>query len=200
MATLLVIEASASPQGPTRQLAAEFITRWLAKYPTGTVITRDMAISPIPHLSEKTISAMYRADKSAEDRVALHLSDKLIGELKQADTILVATPMYNFGIPSTLKAYFDHVTRVGETFHYTENGPQGLLENKPCLALVTSGSDYREPPLNQLNFVDGYLKAIFGFIGITNFRVIQAAGLSQGEEKSRKSMSEALAEIKLFNY
>lgn len=173
---LLRIDSSANPANSvSKKLADEFVEQWLAKHPQSVVMHRDLSQDLPPHFTAETLNALMSGDHS---NPAVALSNQLIEELQQADMVLISTPMYNFGIPSTLKAYFDHVTRAGVTFKYTEQGPVGLLEDKQAVAIIASGGDYRTAPANSMNFVDGYLQTILGFIGIAQVELIHAAGLA----------------------
>lgn len=196
MRKLLRIDSSANSQHSHSKALAEFFeNKWLSQQPSGLIEKLDLAQDPVPHLTEQVIQAMYSPEKTPETQVVLQQSDQLITQLKTADELLLTVPMYNFGIPSTLKAYFDHVARVGETFQYGENGPQGLLKNKTVYIITTSGGDYTKPPYDQMNFVDGYLKTIFGFIGLTNLHFIHAPGMARGEELATQSLKAAEVNI-----
>src|SRR5258708_7242755 len=133
MKTLLQINASLfSDGGQSSRLADAFVARWRAANPAGQVIVRDLARDPVPHLTAERFQAFLAKpeERSAEQHAHAGFSDALVDELKAADVIVLGLPMYNFGIPSTLKAYFDHVARGGVTFRYTANGPEGLLTGK----------------------------------------------------------------------
>lgn len=181
MKTLLRIDASISSQSNSKALADQFVASWQAEFPENPVIQRDLSQSPPPPLSEEVVGAMYAEEKTPKQASLLALSDELIAELESADVILISTPMYNFGIPSHLKAYFDLVARVGVTFEYTAEGPKGKLNGKSAISIVTSGGDYRQPPLDKMNFVDGYLTTILGFIGINQVTQVQAAGMANSK-------------------
>lgn len=192
MKKLLRIDASANPgSSVSRELADQFESYWKQNNPAGEVLYRDLSIEPPNHLSSEMLAAMFAPEPNEAQHALLAKSVEFIEELKSADTVLVATPMYNFGIPSTLKSYFDHIARAGLTFKYTEQGPQGLIEGINAVAIVSSGGDYRQAPLDKMNFVDGYLKTIFGFIGIEDVTLIHAAGLAMGDEQAEKGKLEA---------
>lgn len=195
MATLLRIDASVNPGSSlSKLLSEEFVTKWLASNVGGKVIERDLSQQMIPHLSSDMVAAMF----SGEPTSTLDLSNALIEEIQSADEIVIATPMYNFGIPSNLKAYFDHIVRAGVTFRYTESGPQGLLQGKKAAVIVSSGGDYRSGPASSMNFVDGYLKTILGFIGIDQVELIHAAGTAMGDEALNQAKNEALTTIQSY--
>lgn len=189
--TVLHIDSSARTENSvTRSLSAE-ITGRLAP---DTVIRRDLA-TPLPLLDEAWVGANFTpADqRSDEQKALLAQSDALIAELKQADTIVIGTPIYNFSVPSTLKAWIDLVARVGVTFNYTETGPVGLLEGKRAIIAVASGGTQAG---SDIDFATTYLRHVLGFIGITDVELVAADQLSMDEEGSMqraKSAIEALA-------
>lgn len=196
MKTLLRIDASALLHDSHSKNLADYLqTQWQAQTPSGQVIHRDLSLTPPPHISESVIGAIYSQEKTAEQETALSLSNELIAELQQADLIVISTPMYNFGIPSTLKAYFDHVARPGETFTFTEQGPQGLLVDKKVINIITSGGDYRQPPLNAMNFVDDYLKTILSFIGLKEITPIHAVDMAKSADEVSLTLTSAKSNI-----
>jgi len=199
MKKLLRIDASANQDNSvSRALAEQFELSWKQNNPAGEVLHRDLSQTPPQHLSPEMLGAMFSPEPTAEQQAQLAHSAELINELKDVDTVLIATPMYNFGIPSTLKAYFDHIARAGLTFEYTEQGPKGLINGVNAVAVISSGGDYRQPPLDSMNFVDGYLKTIFGFMGIEDVTLIHAAGLAMGEEQAEKAKQEASEAIQKY--
>jgi len=198
MKTLLRIDASASPaDSVSQQLADDFVARWLQNEPNGKVIQRDLNQQTPEHLSPEMLGALFASEPTAAQKHLFQFADELITEIEAADMLLISTPMYNFGIPSTLKAYFDHIARAGRTFQYTENGPEGLLIRKSAVAIISSGGDYRQPPLNQMNFVDGYLQTFLGFIGIQDVHLMHAAGLAM---EGRAELAVAEAQQKIVEY
>lgn len=186
MSTLLVIHSSPkSQQSVTRDLAADFVAKWQTANPQGTIIHRDVGINPPAHLTEETIGAFYTPEeqRTESQQSALSLSDELIAELKAADEVVIGSPMHNFTITSGLKTWIDQVARVGETFAYTENGPQGLLQDRPVYIISASGGDYREhTPIAFLNHANTYLKVALNFVGLQDIRQVQAAGVAGGED------------------
>ncbi|GAA6195141.1 NAD(P)H-dependent oxidoreductase [Pseudophaeobacter arcticus] len=189
--TVLHIDSSARTENSvTRSLSAEITGRLAPE----TVIRRDLA-TPLPLLDEAWVGANFTpADqRSDEQKALLAQSDALITELKQADTIVIGTPIYNFSVPSTLKAWIDLVARVGVTFNYTETGPVGLLEGKRAIIAVASGGTQAG---SDIDFATTYLRHVLGFIGITDVELVAADQLSMDEEGSMqraKSAIEALA-------
>lgn len=189
--TVLHIDSSArSENSVTRSLSAEITARLSPEH----VIRRDLA-APLPLLDEAWVGANFTpADQRSDAQKALLAqSDALISELKQADTIVIGTPIYNFSVPSTLKAWIDLVARVGVTFRYTETGPIGLLEGKRAIIAVASGGTQAG---SDIDFATTYLRHVLGFIGITDVALVAADQLSKDAEGSMaraKSAIEGLA-------
>ncbi len=149
MQTLLQIRSSIfSDGGQSSRLAERFVAAWHAAKPGGKVIVRDLALEPVPHLDAARFGAFVakRDERTPEQQAMVAYSDALIDELARADVVVLAVPMYNFGIPSTLKAYFDHIARAGETFRYTEEGPAGLLTGKKVYVFAARGGLYAGTP------------------------------------------------------
>jgi len=190
MSTLLQINASlAGGNGVSSKLAERFVADWIAKHPEGDVVKRDLASDPVPHLTAERFQAFLSQPESrtAEQRAVTEYSDALIAELKSADTVVFAVPMYNFSVPSTLRAYFDHIARAGVTFRYTANGPEGLLKGKKAYVFITRGGFYS----NGVETQTPYLKQFLGFIGITDVQFVYAEGLSMGDETRQQSLDKA---------
>lgn len=189
--TVLHIDSSARTAGSvTRDLSAQIVGRLGA----ADVIRRDLA-APLPLLDGAWVGANFTpADqRSAEQKQLLALSDSLVEELKQADTIVIGTPIYNFSVPSTLKAWIDLVARVGVTFQYTENGPVGLLEGKRAIIAVASGGTQAG---SDIDFATTYLRHVLGFIGITEVEIVAADAMAvdaEGALAKARSQIEALA-------
>ncbi len=203
MANVLYINSSVRTAGSlSRQLSAEFIAKWQATHPADTVVTRDLALDPVPHLNEQTLGAFFTPAeaRNAEQAFAVRLSDQLVDEVIAADVIVIGAPMYNFSVPSGLKAYIDQIARAGRTFKYTETGPVGLLTNKKVYIVTASGGVYSEGPAAGYDFLATYLRAVLGFLGITDISFIRAEGVALGEQaladtlaKSRSSIDELAA-------
>jgi FMN-dependent NADH-azoreductase len=182
MPTLLHLDASPLETSVSRELAREFVTAWKAANPGDAVLYRDLAaLTPAP-ITQAWIHAAYTPAnvRTAEHNALLASSEELIHELESADEIVIGVPMHNFSIPSSLKLWIDQVVRAGRTFAYDANGAKGLLQNKKATLLVASGGVYSpESPAAALNFVDPYLKAVLGFLGITDVRILSVGGVSQ---------------------
>ncbi|MEX3899935.1 FMN-dependent NADH-azoreductase [Paraburkholderia sp. BR10954] len=184
MATILHINSSIRSTGSvSRQLSSEFVSKWKVANPRDIVIERDLAQDPVPHLTEQMMGVFFTpADqRSPEQTRTVELADALVEELLRADVIVLGAPMYNFSISSALKAWIDHVTRVGVTFNYTETGAVGLVRDKKVYVFTASGGVYSEGPAQSMNFQETYLRVILGFIGLTDITVVRAEGLAMGE-------------------
>lgn len=156
----------------------------------GDVVVRDLALDPLPHLDAERFAAFgtpAEARTPEQARIVAE-SDALVAELQAADVIVVALPMYNFGIPSTLKAYFDHVARAGVTFRYTASGPEGLLRGKRARVFATRGGRYAGTPQDLQT---AYVRQFLAFVGITDVEFVYAEGLALGEESRANALAEA---------
>ncbi|MCD2453421.1 FMN-dependent NADH-azoreductase [Methylicorpusculum oleiharenae] len=192
MTTLLQIQSSLfSADGQSSQLTNEFVSAWQRNQPASQIKVRDLALSPLPHINAEQVTAFFTPSESrtAAQQKLVDLTDDLINELKHSDIIVIGMPMYNFGIPSTLKAYFDHIARAGVTFRYTENGPVGLLTGKKAYIFATRGGQYAGTALDTQTT---YVRDFLGFLGITDVEFIYAEGMNMGTDIKEK----ALAEVK----
>lgn len=188
MKNVLVIESSISGKnGQSSQLIAEF-TKNLA--PDVRLDRINLQQQPLPHLDMPEIAAWMTPveDRTPEQQALASHSDQLIERVKQADAIVLGVPMYNFGVPSQLKALFDRIARAGLTFKYTENGPVGLLDNKPVFIFATRGGFYQGTSADNQT---PYLEQFFQFIGLTEQYFIYAEGLNMGEESAKKAFTAA---------
>lgn len=195
MSTLLLIESSVRQQDSvSRQLSEEFVAQWRQSNPGGRVLSRDLAREPLPHLDADLLGGWMKpaAEQSAAEQAALARSDQLIEELLAADVLVLGAPMYNFAIPSTLKAWLDHVLRAGVTFKYTEQGPRGLLQGKRAYVLTARGGVYAGGPLDQQ---EPYLRQALGFIGIDDVQFVHAEGLNMGGDSAAQGLARARARL-----
>lgn len=182
MPTLLHIDSSPLSSSITRELSREYVLAWQQKNPGGKIIERDLAADPARPIDQNWVGAAYTPEDALtfEQKQVLALSDQLIAELKQADEIVIGAAMHNFGIPSVLKLWIDQVARRGKTFAYGANGPEGLLKGKKATVLIASGGVYSEgTPGAAMNFVEPYLRAVLGFLGITDVKFITAGGAAK---------------------
>src|SRR5215510_876525 len=191
MSTLLQLNTSIySTHGQSSRLADQFVAAWRTGNPGAEIIVRDLAREPVPHLSAERFQAFFTkpAERSPEQQAIVDYSDTLVEEIKRADVIVLALPMYNFGVPSTLKAYFDHIARAGVTFRYTANGPVGLLTGKKAYVVSTRGGLYAGTPGdNEAPFIRQFL----GFLGITDVEFVYAEGLAISEASRAAGMAQA---------
>jgi len=195
MKTLLQIRSSIfSNDGQSSRLAERFVARWRASNPGGKVIVRDLAKEPIPHLDAARFGAFLAKpeERTPAQQAVVDYSDALIGELKRADVVVLGLPMYNFGVPSTLKAYFDHVARVGETFKYTEKGPVGLLTGKKVYVFAARGGMYAGTPNDTQT---PFIRIFLSFLGMSDIEFVYAEGLAISEASKQHSLARAEAVI-----
>jgi len=172
--------------GQSSRLAAQFI----AQFPAARVVRRDLSSNSLPHLDAERFGAFLSKPESrtpAQQQV-LNDSDALIAELKEADTLVIGLPMYNFGIPSQLKAYFDHVARAGVTFKYTEKGAVGLLTGKKAYVFAARGGLYQGTPRDTQT---AYVRDFLAFLGITDVQFVFAEGLAISEASKLEALASA---------
>ncbi|TFW18846.1 FMN-dependent NADH-azoreductase [Duganella callida] len=198
MAKVLHIDSSVRSSGSlSRQLGGEYIAKLKARDPSTTVVTRDLAANPVPHLTETMMGAYFTPaeQRNAEQAFAIKTSDTLVDELLAADTIVIGAPMYNFSVTSALKAWIDHVARAGRTFQYGANGPEGLVKGKKVVIFVASGGVYSEGPAAVYDHVTTYLRSALGFLGMTDVTFVVAEGVAMGEEAVNNALSKSRAQI-----
>jgi len=184
MSVLLRIDSSpfTADASFSRQLTGEFVDQWRHSYPDGHIIARDLAETDLPPVNAEWIGAAHTPEASLAptQRAALATSDKLIAELQTADEYVIGVAMHNFSIPSNLKLWIDQIARAGKTFSYQNGTPAGLLRNKKATFLVASGGVYEQgTPMAVMNFVEPYLRSMFGFIGVTDVTFINAGGTAR---------------------
>jgi len=200
MKVLLRLDCSSRLEGShSRELADYFEENWLANNSNGEVIKRDLVKTTIPHIQNRTIEGFYTPADSMGTALkeATALSNQLIEELELADEILIASPLYNLNIPSNLKAYLDHVVRIGYTFKVDGEDYHGLLKNKTAHLITVKGGFFKDGPLEAMDFQDAYLPAILGFIGITRQNLFFLEGTTDtgtlGDRK--KTLQDRIAEM-----
>lgn len=195
MKTLLQIQSSIFLNGgQSSQLAERFVARWRASNPGGKVIVRDLAAQPLPHLDAARFGAYLAKpdERTPAQQAAVDESDALIDELKRADVVVLGLPTYNFGLPSTLKAYFDHIGRAGVTFKYTEKGPVGLLTGKKVYVFAARGGIYAGTP-NETQ--TPYIRTFLSFIGLSDIVFVYAEGLAISEASKASGIARAQAAV-----
>ena len=191
-----ILLVSSSPRGTnsySHQFAGHVVADLKLRHPEARLVVRDLAREPLPHIDEAFVNAIrLPAEKrSPAQSEAIAVSDALVDELLAADVLVLAVPMYNFGVPSSLKAWIDRVVRAGRTFGYTEKGPQGLATGKKAVVVLARGGVYSDGPMKPLDFQESYLRSVLGFIGITNVKVVRVEGVAMGEEAVKKALTSA---------
>jgi FMN-dependent NADH-azoreductase len=180
MPTLLHIDSSPLGEASiSRHLTNEFIQSWKLANPDGKIITRDLTTTPIAPVTAAWVGAAYTPEDSRtpEQRQVLALSDTLIAELQSADEYVFGVPMHNFSVPSSVKLWIDQIARAGKTFSYVDGAPAGLLKGKRASFLLTSGGVYDAgTAMASFNFVEPYLRTVFGFLGVTETTFLNAGG------------------------
>lgn len=191
MKTLLQIQTSIfSDGGESSRLARRFVAEWQKSNPSREVVVRDIGRETVPHLTAERFQSFLAkpGDRTPEQRAVAEYSDALIDELRRADVVVLGLPMYNFGVPSSLKAYFDHVARSGVTFRYTEKGPRGLLTGKKAYVFAARGGLYAGTPLDTQT---AYVRDFLRFIGIDDVEFVYAEGLAMGEASKSQALANA---------
>ncbi|KIG09799.1 FMN-dependent NADH-azoreductase [Caballeronia concitans] len=191
MTTILQINSAARSQGAQSTLLADELTAKLQQSnPGAKVVVRNLLADNLPHLDDATLGAFFTpADqRSAEQAAIAAKSDALIAELQAADIVVIAAPLYNFGISSQLKAYFDQIARAGVTFRYTANGPEGLVKGKKVFVVSARGGKYVGTPHDSQT---PYLQSFLGFLGMTDVSFIYAEGLNMGADVAGAALAQA---------
>lgn len=194
MNNVLVINSSLSQEkGNSNKLSQKLVSR-LQSNTTINLVERNLAEMNLPHLTmdEMVAWGIDATSRNAEQQTLAAISDEFIAELQHADTIIIGMPMYNFGVPSTFKAWIDRVARAGITFKYTETGPQGLLSNKKVYVLAARGGMYAGTPKDSQT---QYLKDVLGFLGLSDISFIYAEGLAMGADAADKAWAGAQQNI-----
>ncbi|TKC12807.1 FMN-dependent NADH-azoreductase [Pedobacter polaris] len=181
-----ILHIISSPRGDASysiKLGNGIIAKIKEAYPDSTVKESNLVQKQFPHLEEAHLTAFFTPAeaRTPESVLAVQHSDEAIAEMMEADIIVIGAPLYNFGIHSTLKAWIDHISRNNHTFKVTENGPEGLIKNKKVYIALSSGWIYSEGAMQAMDFVAPYLKAILGFLGMTDVTVIRVEGTAMPE-------------------
>ena len=195
MKTLHIDASILGANSASRELSAAIVQRLRQTQPSTKVTYRDLAASPLAHLSGAHVAAaMGAAPDSVSVQQELAESQTVLREFLEADTVVIGAPMYNFTLPSQLKAWIDRIVVRGQTFSYGEKGPQGLAGNKRVIIAVSRGGFYgQDQPAAALEHLESYLRGVFGFIGVTAPEIIIAEGLQRGPEQREKAMQDALS-------
>jgi len=191
---LFVTSSLFAEASKSRLIGAEFVAAWRRAHPGTMVVERVLSADTMPHLTQATLAAVATPveSRSAAQQTAANFADALIAEVEAADVIVIAAPMYNFTISSTPKAWLDHIARAGRTFRYTANGPEGLLRDKTVFVTTARGGFYRaDSPAMALDFQEPYLRAILGFLGLTDVTFVHAEGLNIDPDTAARGLAEA---------
>jgi len=198
MSKLLFVSSSIlGENSKSRALGLDFIETWKRRHPGTAVVERDLVAETLPHVTGAVLgAALTPAEKrSPEQAETAALADRLIEEVEAADVILLAVPMYNFSVPSTFKAWIDHIVRAGRTFRYGAEGPVGLLQNKKVFVVASRGGVYSSGAGKSMDFHEPYLRGVLGFIGLKDVTFIYAEGLNISPETAAGALDGARATI-----
>src|SRR5579862_4255496 len=180
MQTLLHVDSSPLyNRSVSRELTAAFVAQWKASHPDGKVVNRDLNVTAPPPITAEWIAAVYTPEqaRTPQQKELLSLSDSLLAELEQADEYVFGVPMHNFGVPSVLKLWIDQIARVGRTFSYADGTPKGLIVGKKATFIIATGGIYdAQTKMASFNFVEPYLRSVFGFLGVTDAAFLTTGG------------------------
>ena len=196
--TLILDSAVTGDASISKRLTAEFAEQLKRRDPAAQITTRDLGANPVPHLVPETVAGIRATATTETEKAALALSDELVDELRDIDLLVIGAPMYNFGIASSLKAWFDHILRAGTTFRYTENGPEGLLPLKKAVVIETRGGLYSEGPAVAMDSQEPHLRTLLGFMGVTDVTFVRAEKLGFGPDAVRAAVDDATAALNAF--
>ena len=191
MSTLLHIDSSPLyGRSVSRELTGAFVSQWKASHPDGKIVDRDLNATAISPINADWVGAVYTPEeaRTPEQKKLLTLSDTLLAELDQADEYVIGVPMHNFGVPSVLKLWIDQIARVGKTFSYVDGVPKGLIAGKKATFIIATGGVYdAQTQMASFNFVEPYLRSMFGFLGVTDATFLTAGGtaaLNYGQDRN----------------
>ena len=183
---LLHLDSSAlGDQSVTRELGAAIVAHWRARFPSATVEYRDLDADPVPHLTARSLAGSDPGLATQDER--------LLQQFLDADVVVVGAPMYNFGIPSTLKAWIDRIAIKGKTFRYTEQGPEGLAAGRRVIVASGRGGAYGNT--SPADFQEAYLRQLFGFLGIEDIQFVRAEGVGLSPQHREQALATAKASL-----
>lgn len=192
---LILNSAVTGEASVSSRLTGEFAAQLRRRDPSAEIVVRDLGANPVPHLLPETVAGVRATATTAAERAALALSEELLDELRSADVLVIGAPMYNFGIPSTLKTWFDYILRAGVSFRYTENGPEGLIKGKKAVVIEARGGLYSEGPAVALDSQEPHLRTLLSFMGITDVVFVRAEKLGFGPDAVAAAVDGAIAEL-----
>lgn len=191
MPTLLHIDSSPLyGRSVSRELTAAFVNQWKTSHPDGRIVYRDLNATSIPPISAGWVGAAYTPEgaRTPEQKELLSLSDSLLAEMEEADEYVIGVPMHNFSVPSVLKLWIDQIARAGRTFSYVDGKPKGLIIGKRATFIIATGGIYdAQTQMTSFNFVEPYLRSVFGFLGLTDTTFLTTGGtrvLNQGHDRA----------------
>lgn len=192
MANILVLNSSASGNDSvSRVLVEEAVQRLVHANPGANIIERNLGTTPVPHLTTAALAGIRGEPETEAELTARGLSNSFIGELRAADIVVIGAPMYNFSIPTGLRAWFDYVLRAGETFRYSDSGPKGFLSGKRVLVIESRGGVFSEGHYAVMDFQEPYLRALLAFIGLDDVTFIHAEKIAYGPEAREEALVNA---------
>lgn len=197
MSRVLSITSSPRLDSHSTRIANALAIQLASREPGSTITHRDLAREPLPHIDDSFAAARSLPPETLtpSQKASLALSDRLINELFEADTLIIATAVFNFGIPSSLKAYIDHIVRPRVTFNYTAAGPEGLVKGKKVYLVMARGGVYSEGPEQRLDFQDTYLRAVLPFIGLTDIELVTIERVGFGPEAVDRAVNSAFDRV-----
>lgn len=196
MTKALIINSAATGEASvSAKLTSEFAARLKQREPGALIKVRDVGAEPLPHLTAETVGAIRGVASTDAERQALALSDALIAEIKEADLIVIGAPMYNFGISSTLKAWFDYVLRAGVTFRYTPEGPEGLVKGKRAIVIESRAGFYSQGPGASSDSQEPHLRTMLSFMGIDDVTFVRAEKLAFGPDAVAEALGSAIGQL-----
>jgi len=199
MPTLLQIDSSPRSASVSGQLAARYVAQWKQQNPGAAVIRHNTSLEKLPYVDEAMLNAMFTPEEARgqEQLQSLALSDKLVEELLAADVLVLAVPMWNLGIPASLKAWVDLISRAGKTFRYTATGVESLVPaGKKVVVFTARGGSYPAGTMAQaFDQQEPYLRAVFGFLGLTDVTFIHAENQSRSGDAPAQAIAKAEAEL-----
>ncbi|KAI3602721.1 FMN-dependent NADH-azoreductase (plasmid) [Cupriavidus necator H850] len=197
-----LLHIDSSPLGAasvSRQLSAKAVGRWVANHSATTIEYLDLTVDAPSHLSVDSLGfqlGLNEAELTTAQKRENEVSERLVSQFLAADVVVIGAPMYNFAIPSQLKAWIDRIAQAGRTFRYTANGPEGLAKGKTVIVVSTRGGAYAGQSSEVMDHQESYLKAVLGFMGVTDVRIVRAEGLNMGEQAKSNALSAADLDIR----
>jgi FMN-dependent NADH-azoreductase len=196
MSNILAIRSSLSSENSiSNQLVDQTVAALQQTAPHGQVVLRDLAASSIPHLDADALTGIRGEPASEVQAAARALSEELVAELKAADVLVIGAPMYNFGIPTSLKAWFDYILHPGITFQYSSAGPKGLLKGKRAIVVLSRGGFFSDGPAKSMDSQEPHLRTLLWFMGITDVTFVLAERLASGAQAQEAALSAAASQI-----